>query len=174
MTGVRTFTLVRDRDVSGVSGTGLVAHGVLFPDGNVATRWNAAIAQTCVWRSLDDVRAIHGHGGATRIVWDNDGARDGADVLDELERIHADLKEVRRLLGEKSVDYDVATAWLELIAEQGCVNFTNGIGSCTSDPARWAVARYSADRWCDPCRAWAAENGVPMSTQPSEAEEADV
>lgn len=65
----RLFQLVRDVDVSGISGTGLVAWGVQFPDGKVTTRWNGAIAQTCVWDSIDEVEAIHGHGGATRVVW---------------------------------------------------------------------------------------------------------
>jgi len=69
---MRRFQLVRDRDVSGVSGTGVVADGVLFDDGHAVTRWRAKIAQTCAWDSIDHVEAIHGHGGATRIVWVDD------------------------------------------------------------------------------------------------------
>lgn len=70
MTGhPRRFALHRDHDVSGVSGTGIVAYGVEFPDGHVVTRWNADIAQTCCWASIGDVEHVHGHGGATRIVW---------------------------------------------------------------------------------------------------------
>ncbi len=65
----RRFALHRDLDVSGVSGTGIVAYGVEFPDGTCATRWNAARAQTCCWTSIDDVVHVHGHGGATRLVW---------------------------------------------------------------------------------------------------------
>lgn len=65
----RRFRLVRDHDVSGVSGLGVVAHGVQFADGAVVTRWDAEIAQTCVWASIADVEHVHGHGGATRIVW---------------------------------------------------------------------------------------------------------
>lgn len=66
---MRRFQLVRTVDVSGVSGTGHVADGVLFDDGKVVTRWRGAIAQTCVWDSFEHVEAIHGHSGATRIVW---------------------------------------------------------------------------------------------------------
>lgn len=66
---MRRFELHRDHDVSGVSGTGVVGYGVQFADGTVVTRWNAAIAQTCVWTSIADVEHVHGHGGATRIVW---------------------------------------------------------------------------------------------------------
>lgn len=65
----RLFQLVRDVDVSGISGTGLVAWGVQFPDGKTVTRWNGEVAQTCCWDSIEDVEAIHGHQGATRVVW---------------------------------------------------------------------------------------------------------
>lgn len=66
---LRRFQLVRTVDVSGISGTGVVAYGVQFPDGIVVTRWNAEIAQTCVWASVGHVEAIHGHGGATTVEW---------------------------------------------------------------------------------------------------------
>lgn len=66
---MRRFQLERALDVSGISGTGLVAWGVLFPDGKVITRWNGEISQFSVWESIDDVRAIHGHHGLTRVVW---------------------------------------------------------------------------------------------------------
>ena len=69
MTAPRRFRLVREVDVTGVSGVGVVAYGVRFPDGAVATRWNAEIAQTCVWANVGDVVSIHGHNGATRLEW---------------------------------------------------------------------------------------------------------
>ncbi len=65
----RLFQLHRTTDFSGVSGTGVVAHGVVFPDGVVVVRWRGERASTVVWGSLDDVLAIHGHDGATQIVW---------------------------------------------------------------------------------------------------------
>ncbi len=65
----RRFFLVRDEDETGISGTGLVAFGVVFPDGITITRWNSDIAQTCVWQSFEEVDAVHGHGGKTRIEW---------------------------------------------------------------------------------------------------------
>lgn len=66
---IRRFVLMRSVDVSGISGTGLVAWGVEFPDGKVVTRWNGLVAQTCVWDSIADVEAIHGHSGSTEIKW---------------------------------------------------------------------------------------------------------
>ena len=68
----RTFLLVRVEDGTGVSGPGVVAWGVEFPDGCCATRWNSKIAQTCAWESVEDVVAIHGHDGKTRIRWLDD------------------------------------------------------------------------------------------------------
>lgn len=67
---MRTFHLQRDEDVSGISGTGRVAEGVEFSDGTVVIRWTAGDRHsTVVWSDMAGVEAIHGHGGATRIVW---------------------------------------------------------------------------------------------------------
>lgn len=69
---MRRFVLVRHADVSGVSGTGMVAEGIEFSDGRVATRWLAPVgrpAQTCVWDRIGDVLAVHGHGGLTELRW---------------------------------------------------------------------------------------------------------
>ena len=66
---MRRFQLARDVDVSGVSGTGTVADGVVFPDVVCVIRWRGERQSTVVWPSIEDVEAIHGHGGATRIEW---------------------------------------------------------------------------------------------------------
>lgn len=74
------FTLVRDEDVTGLSGTGAVGDGVVFPDGTTAMRWRelptdhpnyirGVRATTVVYPNVDAVYALHGHSGATRIVW---------------------------------------------------------------------------------------------------------
>jgi hypothetical protein len=65
----RLFRLVRDRDASGVSGTGHVADGVLWHDGTCAIRWRTDTRSTTVYDSLADVEKIHGHRGATRVEW---------------------------------------------------------------------------------------------------------
>lgn len=64
-----TFALEREQDVSGVSGTGTVAHGVRWVDGAVTIRWLGERASTVCWACLDDAVAVHSHGGATRFVW---------------------------------------------------------------------------------------------------------
>lgn len=67
----RAFVLERDEDVSGVSGTGVVAQGVQFIDGTVALRWLSAWPTSVVFhdRGIEAVEAVHGHDGRTRIVW---------------------------------------------------------------------------------------------------------
>lgn len=66
---MRRFELHRDQDVSGVSGTGVVAEGVRFTDGTTAVRWHGERPSTVVWECIEDAEAIHGHSGATRFVW---------------------------------------------------------------------------------------------------------
>lgn len=69
MVGPRTFELVRYRDPSGVSGTGVVAEGCEFTDGSVVLRWRGDNPATAVWPNLNAVLAVHGHGGATQVRW---------------------------------------------------------------------------------------------------------
>lgn len=71
----RRFELHRDRDVSGVSGVGVVADGLEFPDGAAVIRWRGNVPSTTVHElGVIGVQQIHGHGGATRLVWlDDDG-----------------------------------------------------------------------------------------------------
>ncbi|MEU6237392.1 hypothetical protein [Kitasatospora sp. NPDC047058] len=65
----RIFHLQRDTDITGVSGTGIVAHGVQWPDGTVTIRWTGDRPSTVTWGSIEDAVHVHGHGGHTRIVW---------------------------------------------------------------------------------------------------------
>ncbi|RLV66325.1 hypothetical protein STAN_1846 [Streptomyces sp. CBMAI 2042] len=70
MTRPRHFQLRRDTDVSGVSGTGHVADGVVFSDGHAAVHWLGRWPTTTPHpEGLVSVEGVHGHGGATRIVF---------------------------------------------------------------------------------------------------------
>lgn len=82
---MRRFQLHRKIDVSGVSGVGVVAAGVEFgkaldivwPDGVHTTLpagwirlvWDTAVSSSGLYASAEDVVALHGHGGATTLVW---------------------------------------------------------------------------------------------------------
>ncbi|WP_240964348.1 hypothetical protein [Streptomyces sp. C1-2] len=67
----RRFHLQRTTDITGVSGTGRVADGILWPDNTVSIRWCGDRPSTVTWERLADAEHVHGHGGHTRIVWDD-------------------------------------------------------------------------------------------------------
>lgn len=71
------FLLQRDTDVTGVSGTGVVAEGVQFTDGTVAMRWLTAHRSTVLWGSIEEAEKVHGHDGKTRVVRLDGGDSDG-------------------------------------------------------------------------------------------------
>lgn len=75
----KRFALHRRQDATGVSGTGVVATGVVWPDGHAALRWKAddpeVASSTSVWTSVADLLRVHGHDGLSEIVYlDEDGA----------------------------------------------------------------------------------------------------
>lgn len=67
----RRFVLRRNVDVTGVSGTGVVAEGVEFSSGVVSLTWLSDWPTSVVFhdRGVESVEAVHGHGGATVIEW---------------------------------------------------------------------------------------------------------
>ena len=72
----RRFNLVRAIDVSGVSGTGIVAQGVEFVTGKAVINWcSRDIKSVTIYDSINDVLRIHGHGEATKIEF-LDGGED--------------------------------------------------------------------------------------------------
>lgn len=75
----RRFQLERLVDISGVSGTGIVAVGVLFPTGRVVMQWLGPTGSIIVHESMDNLMAVHGHGGATRVIWIDEEAGDAVE-----------------------------------------------------------------------------------------------
>lgn len=66
---MRRFYLVRDVDESGISGTGIVAEGVEFDTGDCVLCWLTATSSIGVYKNIKAVKAIHGHGGLTKVRW---------------------------------------------------------------------------------------------------------
>lgn len=66
---MRRFHLVRVVDATGVSGTGIVAEGVEFSDGQAILRWLREPVATGVYPDVRALLAIHGHQGCTHIHW---------------------------------------------------------------------------------------------------------
>jgi hypothetical protein len=71
---MRKFQLHRDVDPTGIAGTGIVAQGVEFDDGTVALRWLTEWPTSVVFhdRGMEAVLKVHGHGGQTRVVFEDD------------------------------------------------------------------------------------------------------
>ncbi|MFI5809011.1 hypothetical protein [Streptomyces sp. NPDC051561] len=64
----RRFVLRRRTDVSGISGVGDVADGVLWPDGTASIRWRGEHPSVVFWdRGRVSVERVHGHVGATAV-----------------------------------------------------------------------------------------------------------
>ena len=66
-TSPRSFHLNRLEDASGVSGTGIVANGVEFSDGQCVLHWRDS-GSIGVYSSLAKLEEIHGHQGRTLVV----------------------------------------------------------------------------------------------------------
>lgn len=65
----RRFQLYRREDVSGVSGTGVVADGVMWPDGTASLKWRGPDSSVVFWLSVKSMLTIHGHDGKTVVLW---------------------------------------------------------------------------------------------------------
>lgn len=66
---MNTFVLRRHEDVSGTSGTGVVAEGVVFTDGSCALHWVTKLTSWAVYASVEEMEAIHGHDGRTVVEY---------------------------------------------------------------------------------------------------------
>lgn len=65
----RRFVLYRAEDETGISGTGVVAQGVLFDNGRAVLSWLTEHTSVAVYDSMEHLVAIHGHGGKTIVKW---------------------------------------------------------------------------------------------------------
>lgn len=71
MTRTGPFWLIRTQDVNGVSGTGTVAEGIVFEGGHVALHWLTPLSSIAIYDSIEVVARLHGHGGRTRVRWED-------------------------------------------------------------------------------------------------------
>jgi hypothetical protein len=70
----QSFLLIRKRDETGISGKGIVAHGVVFHSGRVALEWLRPPYTIGLYGSIQEMIQVHGHGGNTRVRFCNDQA----------------------------------------------------------------------------------------------------
>jgi len=62
------FYLLRIEDETGISGTGVVARGVVFPSGKAVMEWCTFHSSVGLYNNIQDVDKIHGHQGKTRVI----------------------------------------------------------------------------------------------------------
>ena len=65
---IKHFYLKRTEDVSGTSGVGNVARGVILPSGAAILEWSTFHSSICIYKNIEDVTNIHGHGGKTVVI----------------------------------------------------------------------------------------------------------
>lgn len=68
---MRLFKLVRTEDFSGVSGTGEVAMGVEFDNGQCVMCWDTNTSSIAIYNNVRDLVTIHGHEGRTKVVFED-------------------------------------------------------------------------------------------------------
>lgn len=66
---LRRFVLEREEDISGNSGTGTVAEGTMFSNGQAVVHFISQWESINVYANMTVVEALHGHGGRTRVRW---------------------------------------------------------------------------------------------------------
>lgn len=67
---MRRFVLARHSDPSGISGTGIVAEGILWRGGTADLHWVTEHETFVHWPGgVDAILAVHGHEGSTIVRW---------------------------------------------------------------------------------------------------------
>ena len=70
----RRFELYRHSDITGLTGTGVVAWGAQWPDGTASLRWGGKHPSTVAWANVERIIAVHGHQGSTELRWLDGGS----------------------------------------------------------------------------------------------------
>lgn len=55
----QVFAVVRRADETGVSGTGTIVDGIVFPSGECVVRWRGPTPCVTVWPSFDAFKSVH-------------------------------------------------------------------------------------------------------------------
>ena len=64
---MRDFVLVREKDLTGCSGTGVVAEGAIFLDGQAVLKWLREPFALGIFASIEALLSVHGHEGNTYV-----------------------------------------------------------------------------------------------------------
>lgn len=64
---LQEFYLLRKKDLSGLSGTGIVARGIELQSGRAVLEWLGKYKTITVFDNIQQIIDIHGHEGATEL-----------------------------------------------------------------------------------------------------------
>jgi hypothetical protein len=90
--------LLRHEDVTGSSGTGIVAEGVIFDNGMCSMCWLSEISTVTVFPKITAVKKLHGHAGKTEVILEGKDQR--FTYCQQQARIKKDLRD-REIKNEK-------------------------------------------------------------------------
>lgn len=98
---VNLGVFLRHEDESGVSGPGIVADVIEFPDGTCVAHWRSHTPSTTVFPNVKQMEAVHGHGGKTEVVFyaEHDAPKAPGELASFLET----LREVENLAAAKKL-----------------------------------------------------------------------
>lgn len=65
----RRFLLERQEDLTGTSGTGIVAEGIEFSNGTVVLHWISQLMAINIYDNIKVCIELHGHDNRTSIKW---------------------------------------------------------------------------------------------------------
>lgn len=68
MDTIKEFYLQRVEDETGISGTGVVARGVILPSGICVMEWCTFHSSITHYKNFADIETLHGHHGKTLVV----------------------------------------------------------------------------------------------------------
>ena len=66
---MKLFNIVREIDNTGISGTGIVAEGVIFDDGSVVLRWLGELSTIVLHKNIESVEKISCSHSKSKIVY---------------------------------------------------------------------------------------------------------
>lgn len=72
---MKTFHLLRTDDVSGVSGTGIIAEGFVDHNGTCFLSWLTKYQSWGIYPSMETLENIHSHDGKTQVIFDEPVAK---------------------------------------------------------------------------------------------------
>lgn len=168
-TGPRTFFLIRQADETGVSGTGHVLDGVVWPDGKVTTKWCAegSPSELNVAESYEEWDAIHvsKHPTNRSLVVFDDGAEPPPIGADPYPNEHASRQldpEEWKVVGSKQ-----AAPGIRLL-------FAKRDPKDPEEPTKVQAVRFDRHKYTpDEAQAWLESHGYKTTLDEASPDEGD-